>query len=152
METKNTTQTETKIKYFTLEEMYKSQTASKLHINNTPDTETTLHLIELMKFLDPIREKWGSAIRVTSGYRCDRLNRIVKGSVNSAHKYGWAVDLVPKKGTVEELFSFIAQYLILSKLKWDQLIIERSKTGSWVHLGLKNKDGKQRGQVFTLNV
>ena len=151
METKNI-QAEQTIKYFTLEEMCKSQTAKKLRIDNTPDAEITLHLIELMKFIDPIREKWGSAIRVTSGYRCDRLNWIVGGSVNSAHKYGWAVDLVPTKGTVEELFSFIAQYLILGKLKWDQLIIERSKTGSWVHLGLKNKDGKQRGQIFTLNV
>ena len=138
--------------YFTIEELCKSDTARKLHIDNTPDAETTEHLKELIVFLNPIREKWGSAIKVTSGFRCPLLNDAVGGSVNSAHQFGFAIDLIPKNGTVDELYGFILTYLRENNLKWDQLIFEKSKTSRWVHFGLKSKYGKQRMQYFNLDV
>lgn len=138
-------------KYFSVNELCKSNTADRLKIDNTPSKEVVEHLEEVIRFLDPIRESWGSAIRVTSGYRCPRLNSIVGGSKTSAHLVGYAVDLQPVKGTVDQLFYFLRNYLINGK-NWDQLIIEKSGKTKWVHLGLKSRSGKQRRQIFSLNV
>lgn len=140
------------MKYFSIDELTRSARASKAGIDNTPSKEIEKHLEELIEVLDQIREEWGSPIIVTSGYRCDALNKLVKGSSTSAHTVGYAADIHPKKGTVEGLYKFIAGFLKRSGILWDQLIIETSKTGSWVHFGLKNRQGKQRRQIFRLDV
>ena len=45
--------------YFTFEEMIRSATADKLGIDNTPKEEYIKdNLIELMDFLDGVREAW----------------------------------------------------------------------------------------------
>ena len=139
-------------KYFNVEELSRSSRASKAGIDNTPSKEIEKHLEELIEVLDQIREEWGSAIIVTSGYRCDELNKLVKGSSTSAHTVGYAVDMHPKKGTIEKLYKFIAEFLKSNRIAFDQLIIETSRTGSWVHFGLKNRQGKQRRQIFRLDV
>ena len=46
-------------KYFTYNELIKSETALKLGIDNTPTDETIQNnIIELMDFLDGVREAW----------------------------------------------------------------------------------------------
>ncbi len=42
-------------KYFTLREMYASDTAKKLGITNVPPSSAVTHLNELMDFLDGLR-------------------------------------------------------------------------------------------------
>lgn len=138
--------------YFTVEELCKSDTAKKLHIDNTPSPEIVEHLKEMIVFLNPIREAWGSAIKVTSGFRCPLLNDAVGGAINSAHQFGFAVDLVPKKGDLDSFYTFFLAYLREHNLKWDQLIFEKSKSSRWLHFGLKSKYGKQRMQYFNLDV
>ena len=134
-------------KYFTLKEMTYSDTAKKYGIDNTPPAGVIVHLNELMLFLDPLREAWGSPITVTSGYRCEYLNRKVGGSSTSVHKRGWAVDLVPKNGKMREFKKFVKEYL--KDKKYDQCLIEKnSKTGSeWVHIGLYSNTRLQRKQM-----
>lgn len=136
--------------YFTIEELCKSDTAVKYKINNTPTATVKKNLKELIVFLNPLREAWGSAIRVTSGYRCEKLNRLVGGSVTSVHKIGFAADLYPVNGKFTDFKKFIKKYLI--DKNFDQLILEKSATSQWIHLGLKNNSGKQRRQVFNLYV
>jgi len=58
-------------------------------------------VLRLAKELDLIREKWGSAIRVTSWYRPKDINKSVGGVENSQHILGSAADL-----TVEEKYWF----------------------------------------------
>jgi len=70
-------------KYFTMQEMIKSETADKLHIDNTPDESACFHLRNLMSFLDIIRTLWGGPIQVNSGYRCKELNKAVGGAAKS---------------------------------------------------------------------
>lgn len=137
-------------KYFTLKEMTYSDTAKKLGITNTPSPSIIAHLEELMKFLDELREAWGSAIKVTSGYRCTKLNKALNGSSTSAHLEGYAADLQPVNGKMEEFKKFCVEYI--KDKSWDQLLLEKSKTSEWIHLGLKNRYGKQRKQVKLLNV
>ena len=75
------------MKYFTINELCHSDTAIELGIDNTPNDEIKSHLVQLVEeLLDPLRNAWGSAIKVNSGYRCARLNRVFKGaSPTSAH-------------------------------------------------------------------
>ena len=137
-------------KYFTLKEMIHSDTAKKLGITNTPPPSIVTHLEELMKFLDDLREDWGSAIKVTSGYRCSKLNKAVGGSTTSAHLYGYAADLQAVNGKMQEFKKFCSEWI--KDKKWDQLLLEKSKTDEWVHIGLKNRYGVQRKQIKLLNV
>ena len=64
------------MKYFTIEELCYSDTAKKHKIDNTPNEEIIEHLTEFTEnVLDKLREVWGSPIKVSSGYRCDELNK-----------------------------------------------------------------------------
>lgn len=137
------------MKYFTIEELCQSETAEKLKINNTPDQEIIEHLELLIEcLLDPIREAWGSAIIVNSGYRCEELNKAVGGSKTSVHKLGWSADIRPKNGKMKEFKEFIVEF-IKTRI-WDQCILERSGNTEWVHISLFNNSGKQRRQIFEL--
>lgn len=149
------------MKYFTISELTRSDTASIKKIDNTPNKEITEHLIELVeKLLDPLRSDWAEycdvnrlgnpAISVNSGYRCNELNKAVGGSLTSAHLTGYAADIIPSNGNMKVFQSWIAE--AIEELNWDQLIYEKPKNGiaSWIHLGLKNKDGMQRRQKFTI--
>ncbi len=48
---------------------------------------------EFMNKLQALRDELGSAITVTSGYRCVDHNREVDGAAHSQHLYGKAADL-----------------------------------------------------------
>lgn len=137
-------------KYFSFNEMWQSATADKLGIDNRPSPEIAMHLGELATDLDDIREAWGSGIIVSSGYRCDALNAAVGGSKTSAHVTGYAADLQPKNGKIEEFKAFIVNYL--KNRKFDQCLLEASGKTQWVHYGKFNRKGQQRGQIFSLEV
>lgn len=138
---------------FTLGEMIASDTAKKAGIDNTPTLLAISHLEELCLYLlQPIRDAWGKPIKVTSGYRCYRLNRLVGGSPTSAHPLGWAVDIKPTSGSYADFERFVVEFLKKSGLKWDQVIRETSGKTKWLHIGFKNGAGKQRMQIFDLSV
>lgn len=138
---------------FTLGEMIASDTAKKAGIDNTPTLLAISHLEELCVYLlQPIRDAWGKPIKVTSGYRCYRLNRLVGGSPTSAHPLGWAVDIRPVSGSYDEFEKFVVEFLKKSGLKWDQVIREKSGKTKWLHIGFRNGAGKQRMQIFDLSV
>ena len=134
--------------YFTIEELCASETAAKYNINNTPDPIITSHLQQLINFLNPLREAWGSAIKVSSGYRCDKLNRFVGGSKTSSHLIGYGVDLVPLNGKMDDFKKFIVDYMKIRM--FDQCIIEKSGKTEWIHIGLYNAKGQQRRMIFNI--
>lgn len=140
-------------RYFKLRELIYSATATSRRIDNTPDFEEVEHLRELvMKVLDPLRHAWGSGIVVSSGYRCESLNRAVGGASTSAHLRGYAADLSPANGKVDEFIAFAFKWAKDNRIKFDQMIDESgSRPGShWLHIGLYNIIGQQRGQFLTL--
>ena len=134
--------------YFTVAELYASDTAKKYGIDNTPDSIITSHLQQLINFLNPLREAWGSAIKVTSGYRCKRLNDMVGGSKTSSHMIGYGVDLVPANGKMDVFKKFIIDYM--KNKMFDQCIVEKSGKTEWVHIGLYNTKGQQRKMIFNI--
>ncbi len=54
---------------------------------------TTLVDAKLIKYLQQIRDHFGVAITIHSGYRCDKHNKAVDGASKSKHKYGQAADI-----------------------------------------------------------
>ena len=137
-------------KYFKVAEMLKSAAAEKNQINNTPSAKIEQNIEELLGVLDGLREFYGKPIRITSGFRCAELNKLVGGSPTSAHVIGYAADLQPIQGSFEEFKASVIDWLDKSGVKFDQCIIERNKSTQWVHFGLYNRKGQQRGQQFSL--
>ena len=135
--------------YFTISELTASDTAKVKGIDNSPTTEVRANLVALIEtLLDPLREAWKSPIKVTSGYRCSILNRAVGGSSTSAHLYGCAADIVPINGKIAEFKEFCRKYFDVRRHLFDQVIFEDNGKSEWVHIGLKTKDGRKRGQLM----
>lgn len=132
------------MKYFTIEEMTKSSTATAKHIDNTPNQTAIDNLTKLIEIvLDPLREWYGKPIKVNSGYRCEALNKAVGSKAKkSQHLYGEAADITvgTKKGN-KKLFEYIKD-----NLPFDQLINESNF--SWVHVSYR--EGRLRKQVLAL--
>ena len=147
---------------FTIAEMVQSNTADRLKISNNPPTSVRVHLTETITLLECIRAEWEEyceryslgtpAIRISSGYRSPELNKAVGGAKTSAHQFGYAADIQPINGKQDEFERFFATDFSKMGYGFAQIIIEKSKTSRWVHVGYKRADGKQRRQCFTLNV
>lgn len=141
-----------KFKYFELDEFVKSSTAEKNGIDNTPTFEIVDNLSELVEsILDPLRAAYGKPIHVSSGYRSPALNSAIKGaSPTSVHPLGYAADL--KAANQEEFKAFVKDWLVKTRTRFDQCILEKSGNEEWVHIGLYNRRGQQRGQIKLMNV
>ena len=138
-------------KYFTLQEFLSSTIAKQEGVQNLPSFEVVDNLRELALFLDPLREAWGSGIRVTSGFRNEVLNGLVGGVPTSCHRLGTAVDMVPVNGKFEEFKKFVVDYL--KDKAFDECIIEKNSKGdTWIHLQLYSPKGFQRKKIFSLDV
>lgn len=116
--------------HFTLNEFINSKTAKKLGINNSPSEEIKANLGELATLLEKIRIKWNSPIIITSGYRCEKLNKAVGGSKTSQHLKGQAADIISKNN--KELFIMIMQMIADGEIKVGQLIDEYNY--KWIHI------------------
>ena len=137
--------------YFDLEEFLTSSTARQKSIENLPSWTIVENLAELGLFLDEIRKEWGSGIKVTSGYRNEKLNTAVGGVLNSCHRLGYAADIVPSNGKFDEFVEFLKEYL--KGKHYDQCIIESNKKtkSRWVHFGLYSPTGLQRHNLFNID-
>ena len=133
-------------KNFTLAELTKSNTATRLGISNTPDKEG-IHKLRLLatELLQPLRNAVG-ALRVTSGYRSESLNKAIGGSNKSQHTKCEAVDLqFVKRGKMDNIKIF--ECLINSAIEFDQCILEfgnpaptadkDSDNPDWIHISWK---------------
>ena len=129
-------------KYFTIEELCRSNTADAKGIDNTPNNAQKERLKDLIEnVLDPLREAYGKPIYVNSGFRNDKLNKEVGGVVTSQHRRGEAADI--SAGSIKEnekLFNLIQEL----NLPFDQLINESNF--SWVHVSYSQE--RQRKQIL----
>lgn len=119
---------------FTLKELTKSDTATRLGLDNTPDDETIENLKLLCeKVLQPVREHFGKSVTVNSGYRSPESNAAVGGSKTSDHCKGQAADIEINGVANPDL----AQW-IMDNLEYTQLILEFYTQGQpnsgWVHV------------------
>ena len=136
-------------KNFTYEELTHSATAKRLKINNTPNDEEKGKLKKLAEtILQPIREKYGRPIVVTSGFRCVKLNLAVGGVKSSQHCKGEAADIRSVSDSVKdnkELFDLINNMIKNKEIVVGQLIDEYGY--NWVHVSLP-RVGKTNNQIL----
>lgn len=132
------------MKYFTVSELIRSDTAQQKGIDNTPPPAIKVKLTSLINnLLDPIREAWEDPITVNSGYRCPVLNKAVGGVPTSQHQKGEAADLtVGSPELNQQLFDLIAK----GDFDFDQLIDESNY--GWVHISYSA--GKNRHKILHL--
>lgn len=135
------TQTYNKImtgKYFDLPQLTASATATARGIDNTPTADAAAWLGKLITKLDEVRERFGSAIVVSSGYRCPALNSAVGGVSTSQHVKGQAADLVPASGNGADVGGIFLAALAVGG--YDQLIYEHNKRKGtrWVHISVSS--------------
>ena len=84
------------VEFFTGRELLRSDTAETFGYEEqySPPEHVIVALHTLAEnLLDPVRGAFGKPIRVTSGYRCERLNNHVGSSDTSHHLRGMAADL-----------------------------------------------------------
>ena len=82
------------MKHFSFAEFRRSHEAVKHGLANVIPPLAADNIERLVDvLLDPARERLGSPIRVTSGYRCPELNALVGGAGNSQHMRGEAADI-----------------------------------------------------------
>ena len=132
------------MRYFTISELLKSDTALKNKLWNGAPKEAEENLRALVdEVLDPLREAYGKPIRINSAYRCPRLNTLVGGSLNSQHMRGEAADIQPSVGNESDL-NELARILIANG-KFDQLILYPTFIHvSWKRLGWNRKQILQK--------
>ena len=144
-----------KFNYFELDEFLRSDTAARRGIDNTPTFEIVDHLGELVRcFLDGLRADLGKPIVVTSGYRSPALNRAVGGAQASVHMIGYAADIHCPSMKFDDFKSFVLDWVRKTGAKFDQIILEKdlSSGAQWIHVGLYNNAGQQRGQILKMTV
>ena len=133
-------------KNLSLKEAIKSNTATRLGIDNKPEQWEINNLLAVAeKVFQPVRDHFGVPIGVSSGYRSKALNKAI-GSKYSQHMIGEALDIdadIYGKVTNAEIFNYIKD-----NLEWDQMIWEFGDDDepNWVHVSYK-ESGFNRNQI-----
>lgn len=130
---------------FSISELCHSHIATQYKIDNKPTLAVCDNLLDLIFYvLQPLRDKLGKPIIVTSGYRCKALNSHpkIKGASNSQHLTGNAADIKVSYITPYNLWMYIQS----SGIEYDQLILEYN---SWVHISYKHKGNRK--QAFRID-
>lgn len=130
--------------HFTLEEFTRSQTATRLHIDNTPNAEQLSNIENTAERLEEFRIFLGKPVIITSGFRCPTLNKAIGSSDKSQHVKGQAVDFHCLGEDIKDTITAI----IGSSLGFDQLILEY---GSWIHVSFLKPIYKERGQALIID-
>jgi uncharacterized protein (DUF433 family) len=133
-----------------LSEVTRSESAKRNGIDNTP---TDAHIENLKKLatniFQPIRDHFKKPILISSGYRSEKLNRLVPGtSLTSDHCFGRAID-IDMDGT--KISNNDVFHYIKNNLKFKQLIAEFPINGnlSWVHVSYDENNLKNQILIAT---
>jgi hypothetical protein len=134
---------------FTLKELTKSDTATRLGLDNTPDEQALENLKTLCDMvLQPVRDHFGKSVTVNSAYRSPESNAAVGGSKTSDHCKGMAADIE----IVGVANADLAQW-IMDNLEYTQLILEFYTPGipdsGWVHVSYDPNNLKKQELTAT---
>ncbi len=97
---------------------------------------------ELVAYLQQIRDHFGVAVTINSGYRCATHNKAVGGATGSQHTKGTAADIVVKGIPPAEVAKYAESIGILGIG-----LYETSKDGYFVHIDTRTKKSFWYGQA-----
>ena len=131
-------------KSFTLNELTKSQEATRLGIDNTPNEEHILNLKLLCEnVLQPVRDFYGMPLSVSSGYRSAALCEAIGSSSKSQHTKGQAADFEIFGVANKDLADFVVK-----NLDYDQCILEfwneNEPNSGWVHCSFNSSGNRKQ--------
>lgn len=122
---------------FNLTEFTRSDTATKMGIENIPDSQQIDKLKTLCKkVLQPLREIYAEPFIINSGFRSTQLNKAVGGAPTSQHQFGEAADV-----RVPDPTQLLCD-LLSSGIEFDQAILYPT------FLHISYREGKNRKQVL----
>lgn len=138
------------MKYFNFNEFFRSDLADSVGIVNYPSPEVEplvrFNIIALVDHvLDPIRERWGVPVRITSGYRCKALNELVGGKDSSQHLAGYAADFTID-GLAPSEYRRLA-FWCADHLEFDQMIVYAHRR--FIHVSYVSPESNRHEVLFT---
>ena len=125
---------------FSLEELTRSDVASRKGWKNEPTQVELANLKRLAEFLEVVRKTLDKPIIVNSGFRSKIVNDAVGSKDTSQHRQGCAADFRVPGMTPRE----VCQAVIKADLPFDQLIqefYEPGKPGGWTHISVTTVAG-----------
>jgi len=137
--------------HISYKEAIKSNTATRLGINNIPNDYQITNMVGVaINVFEPLREYVGGPIKINSFFRCEALNRAIGGSSRSQHCEGRAIDLDDTFGhkTNAEMFHYIRENLNFDQLIWE---FGNDKNPDWVHVSYVSKE-ENRGRVLQAEI
>ena len=131
-------------KHISIDEATLSPTGLRLGIDNTPNEDVLINMkLVAERCFEPIRNWYGKPIKVNSFYRCEALNKAVKGSATSQHVQGKAIDISTGTKAGNKLIYEWAK----NNLIFDQLINEYDY--SWVHISYNKNNNRNQTLIIT---
>jgi len=129
-------------KNFSLAELTKSQTATRMGLDNNPSEDETENLRLLCeRVLQPIRDHFNHVVTISSGYRNSILSRKIGSSEKSQHCKGEAADFEIFGTPNNEVSDWIKQ-----------LILEYHEPGQpnsgWVHVSYRGEINSNRKEYL----
>jgi len=124
--------------HISYQEATESETAEKLGVKNDPPDE----ILEVMKvtarkLFEPLRRFWKTAIWVSSFYRSPQVNAALKGSKDSQHMKGEAMDIDAQVyGMISnrQVFEYLRDNVIFDQLIWEE---GNDDEPDWVHVSFR---------------
>ena len=141
--------------HFTLGEL--TVTDVKTKDGNIPSHVAIENLKRLCEWLEHLRAQYnllygdGShPIIINSGYRSEVVNKIVGGEPNSNHLSGCAADIKVSDAIQAMRYgAILADYANLTGQKFDELLVERSKKGSyWLHIAVRPNGNRMKAHFI----
>ncbi len=99
---------------------------------------------QLLKYLQQIRDHFGKAVNINSGYRCETHNKNVGGVTNSYHRSGEAADITVTGITPKVVAQYAESIGILGIG-----LYETDKDGYFVHVDIRKTKSFWYGQAQT---
>ena len=129
---------------FTLEELIKSQEATRLGIPNEPNQDQIFNLQLLCQYiLQPVRDNFNLPMTISSGYRSPELCEKIGSSSKSQHTKGEAADFEIFNIANKDVADFIVQ-----NLDYDQCILEfwneNDPNSGWVHCSYNSSGNRKQ--------
>lgn len=126
-------------KNFEPKNFWYSKIAEKNNISNVPPQSALVGLMKLADTLQFIRDKIDIPLIITSAYRSHQLNRLIKGSPNSAHLQGLAADIL----FIDKTPMQTCELILTTGVVFDQMLVEKDI----LHFGLKIRDKDCRLEI-----
>lgn len=142
-----------------LDEVVRSQTATRLGIDNTPSFAQVIVIKHLARdFFQPLRLNIGMPLKINSFFRSEDLNKAIGGSSKSDHMVECDVAAIDIDDTYSkdnciynrDIFLYILRNMDYHKLIWeyeDKLTPAGLRSPRWVHVSYSTKPIKNKQKI-----